>query len=325
MSLLPKERIDIWADGEYSYPLAFGFKPNFRTYIHSDDQIRPAVIVVPGGAYWFVSPTEAGIVAEKFYDYGFNAFVFTYTTNMLELEPLKDQPMRDLARAVRLIRKNADHYKIDPGKIALCGFSAGAHLCGSLCVHFSDVSETDPELSAVSCRPDAAILSYPVITSGDKCHQGSFDALLGFHPSPEELQYYSLETQVTKDTPPCFLWQTAPDEAVPVENSYLFAAALKENGVVFEHHVFPRGHHGISLADEKWAANDVGDPYTTEQTVNTIAAVKSGAVEATEEMKAMVDMFSQEGENRPKEEPVPEATIWPLLAKNFLEVVFERR
>lgn len=323
MKMMMSERIDVWSEGEYSYPLAFGFKPNFRTYIHPDDEIRPAVIVVPGGAYWVVSPTEAGIVAEKFYDFGFNAFVFTYTTNMLQMEPLKDQPMRDLGRALRLIRKNAADYKIDPGKIALCGFSAGAHLCGSLCVHFGDVSEADPELSAVSCRPDAAILSYPVITSGEKRHQGSFDALLGFQPTQEELQYYSLETQVTKDTLPCFLWQTATDETVPVENSYLFAAALKDHGVTFEHHVFPRGRHGISLADERWAANDFGDPYTLEQTVNTVAAVNRGDAEVSKEQKAMVDMFSQETDNQQKNEPVPEAAIWPLLARNFLELVFE--
>ena len=98
------ERIDLWKPEEYSYPLAFGFKPNLRTYLHEDDEIRPAMVVVPGGAYAFVSPTEAGIIAEKFYDFGYNAFVVTYTVNPLGKEPLLDQPARDLSRAIRIVR-----------------------------------------------------------------------------------------------------------------------------------------------------------------------------------------------------------------------------
>lgn len=95
-----------------------------------------------------------------------------------------------------------------------------------------------------SAKPNAVILSYPVITSGDCAHRGSFTALLGADASEEELEYISLEKQVTEDMPPCFLWQTATDELVPVQNSFLFAQALQEKKIPYAFHVFSKGKHG---------------------------------------------------------------------------------
>lgn len=170
---MKKETLAVWQEGEYSYPLAFGFVPNLVSYIHEEDtQERPCMLVVPGGGYCVVSPTEGEIVAMEFYEKGYNAFVFTYTTNPLMLEPLKDQSMRDLSRAIRLIRSRAGEFHIDPCRLILCGFSAGGHLCASVCVHYMDVE--DGRYGSFSNRPDAAILSYPVITSADKAHRGSF-------------------------------------------------------------------------------------------------------------------------------------------------------
>lgn len=122
------ERIDIWENGEYRYGPAFGFRPNLRTCLHGDGGERPCVLVIPGGGYRMVSPTEGEIVAKWFYDHGYQAFVGTYTTDYLGLEPLKTQPLKDLSRMVRLIRSRADEFGISRGKIILCGFSAGAHL-----------------------------------------------------------------------------------------------------------------------------------------------------------------------------------------------------
>lgn len=108
---MKKETLAVWQEGEYSYPLAFGFVPNLVSYIHEEDtQERPCMLVVPGGGYCVVSPTEGEIVAMEFYEKGYNAFVFTYTTNPLILEPLKDQSMRDLSRAIRLIRSRAGDF-----------------------------------------------------------------------------------------------------------------------------------------------------------------------------------------------------------------------
>lgn len=246
------ERILIWKEAEYHYPLACGFIPNLVSYIHEESEERPAMLVVPGGAYCVVSPTEGEIVAKSFYQAGYNAFVLTYTTDILVREPLKMQPLQDISRAVRVIRRRAEEFGICPEKVAVCGFSAGGHLAGSLCVHYGDIEDPDSEYAGISNRPDAAVLSYPVITSGEYAHRGSFEALLGKEASREELEYMSLEKHVTPQTPPCFLWQTVEDKTVPVENSYLFAQALKEAGVPFAHHVFARGEHGLSLADQQW-------------------------------------------------------------------------
>lgn len=90
----------------------------------------------------------------------------------------------------------------------------------------------------------------------------------------------SLEKQVTEKTPPIFLWQTATDEMVPVENSYLMAAALKQAGIALAHDVFPKGKHGLSLANEDWAAHRYGEPYTREQMACTEQAIQAGLTNA---------------------------------------------
>ena len=107
--------------------------------------------------------------------------------------------------------------------------------------------------------------------------------LLGETVNPEELEYVSLEKQVTEKTPPCFIWQTATDELVPVENSYLMAQALKERGVPYAHHVFSQGKHGLSLADQDWAEENYGEPYTMEQVAKLVEQVRNGAIPCTDE------------------------------------------
>lgn len=319
------QQIKLWGEGEYYYPLALGFEPNIVSYIHEEDEKkRPCMLVVPGGGYCVVSPTEAEIVAKEFYHRGYNAFVLTYTTNILARIPLKEQPMKDLSRAIRIIRKNADEFHIDSQKLAICGFSAGGHLSASICVHFEDVLELQTEYGDISNRPDAAILCYPVITSGEKAHRGSFFSLLGEDATPEELHYMSLETQVKKNTPPCFIWQTATDADVPVENSYLFAKALQENGVPYCLHIFPNGRHGLSLANEIWARGEFGDPYTEDQTRRVIEAVLNGSIPVEEEQKKQFleqrNVSEEELEaRRNAEKPNRLCRQWPDLAHTWLD------
>ena len=182
---------------------------------------------------------------------GYQTAVVTYTTNLLQMIPLKMQPMQDLMRAIRYIRKHAEELHVDKDKIMLCGFSAGAHACGSVAFHWQEFEEAERgEYAFVSAKPNAVILSYPVITSGEYAHRGSFTALLGVDASEEELEYMSLEKQVTEDMPPCFLWQTVTDELVSVQNSFLFAQALQEKKIPYAFHAFSKGKHGLSLADE---------------------------------------------------------------------------
>ena len=142
---MQNEKTVIWEDGEYSYPMAFGFVPNIMSYLHEDGEVRPCMLVVPGGGYCVVSPTEGEIVAKRFYEAGYQAFVLTYTTNILMSVPLKTQPMEDLSRAIRYIRKHAGEFCVDPGRVVVCGFSAGGHLCGSVCVHYNDIADKNEE------------------------------------------------------------------------------------------------------------------------------------------------------------------------------------
>ncbi|MCR4791709.1 MAG: endo-1,4-beta-xylanase [Lachnospiraceae bacterium] len=275
---MKKFREVIWKDGEYDYAASYGFTPNIFAYIHDDDEKRDCMLIVPGGGYCMVVGHEGELPAMEFFDRGMNVFVLTYTTDITMSVPLKKQPLEDVSRAVRFIKKRAAEYNIDGKKFLICGFSAGAHVCGSLAVHYDDVADKDPELAGISNRPDGVILSYPVITSGEYAHRDSFTALLGKEASEEELEYFSLEKNVKPDTPPCFIWQTQEDALVPVENSYLFAMALRKAGVPFAHYVFPAGFHGLSAADKYFFRgwSPFGYDYTMEQTMRAAWNVKEG-------------------------------------------------
>lgn len=315
----------LWSEQEYTYPLAFGFVPNIVSYIHDEDSApRPAILVVPGGGYCVVAPSEGEIVALSFYDKGYNTFVLTYTTDILLKEPLKLQPIQDLSRALRYVRKNAGGFHVDPSQLAICGFSAGGHLSASVTVHYEDIQDQNPLYQPYSNRPDAVILSYPVITSGEKAHRGSFTALLGPDASESDLHYMSLEHHVKPDTPPVFLWQTVTDETVPVENSYLFARACKDQGVFHEHHVFSDGAHGLSLANDLWFSGKYGKPYTMEQTIRIANKGRNGELQVSQDLlnfaPTSIDdiqdgsAFLTEGRR-----PDPSVAMWPALADLWLK------
>lgn len=330
------EKIIIWEPGEYTYPAAFGFIPFLTSYIHEDRELHPAMVIVPGGGYRDVSPSEAHLPAMEFYHAGYNVFVLAYTVNLLdELNaPLKLQPLKDLSRAVRLIRRRAQKYGVDPSRLAVCGFSAGGHLCGSLCVHGEDISDEDPDYREISSRPDAAVLSYPVITSGEYAHRDSFTALFGKEAGESELSYMSLEKHVKEDTPPCFLWQTVTDLTVPVENSYLFAKALREANVPFAHHVFPEGVHGLSVATLPWLERDFGVPYTHEQIRLLAEAVSRGETACPPEQGTQIlHDFGLDGTKKEKWDPetkeqirktLPQVGVWPKLAEQWLADLWEK-
>ena len=316
----------IWQDGEYNYRAAYGFVPDIHAYLHEDDTDRDCMLIVPGGGYCMVVPHEGELPANVFYEQGMNVFVLTYTTDITMSVPLKHQPLNDISRAVRFIRKRAGEYKISGKKLLVCGFSAGAHVCGSLAVHFADVKDPDPQYADISNRPDGAILSYPVITSGEYSHFYSFQTLLGLGAEEAEMEYFSLEKQVTSDTPPCFIWQTATDDLVPVENSYLFAEALKKAGVPFAHYVFPTGMHGLSASDSRFFGGWFGGDYTFDQLNRAVDAVKRGegidvSPERVEELKLQ---FPDNPDDAPKMEFVHDDTLaedvglWPELARVWM-------
>lgn len=319
-------RVDIWDPSEYNYEAAYGFIPNLTFYLHEDDEVRPLMLVVPGGGYCMVVPPEGEVVAKEFYGRGMNCAVLTYTTDITFSIPLMHQPLEDISRAVRYIRKNAADLKADPSKIVICGFSAGAHLCGSLGVHFADVTDPDPELAAISNRPDAMILSYPVITSGEKTHEFSMWALIGKDGPASEYEYFSLEKQVSSDTPPTFLWQTVTDDLVPIDNSMMFASALRAAGVPYAYYAFPAGWHGLSVLNDAYKKGDFGEPYTMDQVMRAVAAVKAGKGINVSEARRQ-ELIEQFPDRQSDEFPLPEefeipdlpdVAIWPELAMTWL-------
>ncbi len=317
-------RENIWAEGEYTYEASYGFTPNLYAYLHNDDEIRDCMLVIPGGGYCMCCSHEGELVAEEFFDRGMNAFVLSYTTDITMSVPLKKQPLQDISRAVRYIRKHAERFNIGDRKLIICGFSAGGHVCGSLAVHFDDIEDPDKEYNAISNRPDGVILSYPVITSGEFTHADSIRALLGEGPSEEELTYFSVEKNVTPGTPPCFIWQTQTDELVPVENSYLMAEALRRNKVPFAHYVFPDGFHGLTVANDRYFVGWSGGMYSMEQTWRAAEAVKEGkGVRVSDKRKEeLIAQFF--GDNEPFTMKVDKSYKqdvgkWPEMAKAWID------
>lgn len=208
---------------------------------------KPLVVVIPGGGYEFVSPREGEPIALKFNSMGFNAVVLNYVINA----PYP-QSLIDASNAVVYVREHAEEWNVDADKIFVCGFSAGGHLAASISI-MSGKEEAIMREDGMN-KVNGMILSYPVISSGEFAHRGSFNAIGA--TEEELLTKTSLELQVDKNTPPAFIWHTFSDTCVPVENSLLMANALKKNDVPFELHIYPDGPHGLSLSNEITANND---------------------------------------------------------------------
>ncbi|HBQ64067.1 MAG TPA: acetylesterase [Clostridiales bacterium] len=247
------KRISLWEPERKLNDGGSGYRPYIDTYILDGPSPRAGVLVLPGGGYGGTSDREAESVAIAFNAAGFHAFVLYYSVSPAR----HPQPVRDAARAMCILRQNAEEWKLLPEAVAVCGFSAGGHLAASLSVHWDKdflkgVQGIIPEKS----RPDASILAYPVITAGEFVHKGSFLNLLGPDPDPGMTALMSLENQVHEGTPPAFLWHTVEDKGVPVENSLLYAQGLRKLGIPYELHVYPKGPHGLSLATRETARSE---------------------------------------------------------------------
>lgn len=206
---------------------------------------RPMVIVVPGGGYEHCSNREGEPVAMQFLAMGCHACVLDYSVSPNRFPTA----LRELALAIALVREHAGEWKVRENSVLVCGFSAGGHLACSAGVFWNrSVAYEVIDKTAEQVRPDGLILGYPVITSGEYAHEGSFEKLLGEDAPSEIREAVSLERQVTDQMPPVFLWHTVTDDTVPVENSLLLASALQKHKVNFEMHLYPSGCHGLSLA-----------------------------------------------------------------------------
>ncbi|MEX0677618.1 MAG: alpha/beta hydrolase [Pirellulales bacterium] len=227
-------------------------KPTLTVSLPPADMANGAAVVIcPGGGYGGLAMSYEGIdIAKWLNDHGIAAFVLKYRHRGSGYG--QPAPLDDAQRAIRTVRARAAEFKVDPARIGILGFSAGGHLASAAGTHF-DAGQPDAAgpIERASSRPDFLILCYPVISfTAPVTHQGSKKNLLGENPDPQLVEKYSNELQVTRETPPTFLWHTDADTGVPPENSVLFYLALRKAKVPAELHVYEKGRHGLGLARE---------------------------------------------------------------------------
>jgi acetyl esterase/lipase len=220
--------------------------PKYQNSFH-----RPLVIICPGGGYDHHSPREGEAIALKMLDMGMNAVVLRYSV-MPNVYPCQ---LYEAAYTIKYVREHAAMWDVDPNKIIMAGFSAGGHLAASLGTmwnssELSTFIQEELKATPIEVRPNGMLLGYSVLTSGEFAHRNSFVHLLG-EQYENLVAQMSLEDRVTEDTPETFLWHTVADGSVPVENSLLFAQALRKHQVKFELHIFPDGNHGIGLGTKE--------------------------------------------------------------------------
>jgi acetyl esterase/lipase len=249
----PPSGFPLWPHGA---PGALGQEPKdiptLTPYpVAADKATGAAIVICPGGGYQGLAAHEGDHYARWLNESGIAGFVLKYRLGSGGYR--HPAMLQDAARAVRTVRARAAEWNLDPHRVGIMGSSAGGHLASTLLTHFDpgDPAAQDA-IERQSSRPDLGILCYAVITLGQFTHQGSKNSLLGSNPDPELVRLLSNELQVTKDTPPCFIWHTYEDTAVPVENSLQFAEALRKAGVPFDLHIYQKGGHGMGLGTGNW-------------------------------------------------------------------------
>ena len=214
-------------------------------------EARRTVIVCPGGGYAFLSDREAEPIALQFLAQGFNVFILRYS---ICENAAGRRPLIQACLTVKFLREHAAEYDVDPNYVFINGYSAGGHL-SACCGTMFDLPEIREAVGCVGNdlhRPTGTVLGYPVIESGKYGHLGSFNLLCGSaEATDEERAYYSVDKHVSAKTAPAFIWHTAEDQGVPVQNSLVYAHALADHGISFELHVYPHGPHGLALCNKE--------------------------------------------------------------------------
>lgn len=240
----------------------FEFQPkgvencNVKAYIHTsgesermEDRLLPTVIVCPGGGYCNISEREGEPVALEYFTAGYNVFVLARYS--IGESARNFEPLCQLAATMAHVRAHADEWRIQKDKIAVCGFSAGGHLAGSLGTLYNEEKFLKVWNRSEDIRPNAMILCYPVITADEYAHTGSIKNVSGAEIGSEEYAWFGLNNHVDTATPPTFIWHTVNDACVPVENSIAMINALTAAKVPFESHILPEGRHGLATCTKE--------------------------------------------------------------------------
>jgi acetyl esterase/lipase len=243
----PKEYV-LWPEGA---PLAKGKAkadiPTLTVYLPPADKATGAAVVIcPGGGYGGLAMDHEGHqVARWLNTLGVAGVILKY-----RVAPYRHPaPLLDAQRALRFTRARAKEWGIDPKRVGILGFSAGGHLASTAATQFdAGKTEAADAIDREHCRPDFAVLVYPVITlAGPFAHGGSRDNLLGRGASPQLIDSLCNQKRVKAETPPTFLVHTTEDTGVPPENSVLFYEALRGMRVPAELHIYEKGRHGLGL------------------------------------------------------------------------------
>ncbi|WP_039912423.1 alpha/beta hydrolase [Cellvibrio mixtus] len=253
VSELPTEPIYLWAEKPLVEPDREHIKDQ-RLYAVDNPSITPfwpekpngtAIVIFPGGGYVRLAIDHEGYeIAKWFAERGVAAFVARYRMQEYGFPA----PLLDGLRAVRLVRKNAADWGIDPAKIGVIGFSAGGHLAASIATRPAFTNMLNDPLGDISARPDFAVLGYPVIALyGPDAHAGSRKALLGENPDPKLLHDNSLQFQVTDKVPPVFMLHGVGDQAVKVTNSLAFFTEVQKHNKQSELHIYQTSIHGVGM------------------------------------------------------------------------------
>ncbi len=224
-------------------------KPTLTVYLPAGaNATKTGVVVAPGGGYQHLAMEKEGTaVAQWLNARGVAAFVLKYRLGPKYHNPVE---LQDAQRAIRTVRANAAEYGVATDHVGMWGFSAGGHLTATAGTKFDAGNPEAADLvERQGSRPDFMVLAYPVITMTEPdAHPASRKYLLGDDPDPALVKSLSAETQVTRETPPTFLFATTEDKTVPVVNSVMFYEALVKAGVPAEMHIFQHGAHGAGLA-----------------------------------------------------------------------------
>ncbi len=248
------ENLKLWANGAPGYSPELGPEPDLTPFILENGKENGCIIVCPGGAYILRAEHEGSVISKKLNELGMSSFVLNYRVNPYHYPYIT----ADVIRAVRYVRYNAKRFNIDPDRIGILGFSAGGHLAVSSAVIWNEPDILEgyqaDDIDRVSARPDFQVLCYPVVSLAENTHELTRKVIVGDAADPDRLiKRLSGELNVTKDSPPAFIWSTANDPVVPVSNSVNYASELIKAGVPCELHIFPDGPHGLGLGikDEK--------------------------------------------------------------------------
>ena len=244
------QEIDVVKDGQLKSVSKVTI-PTVSIFLPDKDKLNgTAVVICPGGGYSHLAIDKEGFKVAKWLNtLGITAFVLKYRLpSDIIMEDKTIGPLQDAQEALRMVRRNAQKWNINPKKIGIMGFSAGGHLASTLSTHYDDeVYNHD----GVSAKPNFSILMYPVISMEEGItHEGSKTSLLGIAPSKDIVERFSNEQQIDSLTPPAFLVHATDDIVVPVENSINYYLALKSNGVSAEMHIYEKGGHGFGLGVE---------------------------------------------------------------------------